>query len=96
MTSDSTTPIETTPVSATPIEPTGSEWTPEQLAAFQAWSAGYGEQDENGIDLSLIRSNLKLTPLERVRLGDRARRMSLELQEIGQRQREQIVARKMP
>jgi hypothetical protein len=27
----------------------------------------YGEQDENGVDLSLIRANLKLTPLERSR-----------------------------
>jgi hypothetical protein len=32
----------------------------------------YGEQDENGVDLSLIRSNLELTPTERVRKGDKA------------------------
>jgi hypothetical protein len=39
----------------------------------------YGEQDENGIDLSLIRENLKLSPLERIRKGDRARRQALRL-----------------
>ena len=32
----------------------------------------YGEQDENGVDLSLIRSNLQLTPTERVRKGEKA------------------------
>lgn len=32
----------------------------------------YGEQDENGVDLSLIRGNLRRTPTERLRLGDRA------------------------
>ena len=30
----------------------------------------YGEQDENGVDLSLIRENLKLTPLARLRKAD--------------------------
>lgn len=64
------------------------DWTPEQLAAFQAWTNGYGEQDENGIDLSLIRSNLTLTPLERVRLGDRARQQAEMLLEYGRRHRE--------
>ena len=32
----------------------------------------YGEQDENGVDLSLIRENLKLTPLERLRRMEQA------------------------
>jgi hypothetical protein len=49
----------------------------------------YGEQDENGIDLSLIRENLKLTPLERIRKADRARRQALRLQEYGRRYREE-------
>jgi hypothetical protein len=30
----------------------------------------YGEQDENGVDLSLIRENLNLSPVERLRRGD--------------------------
>jgi hypothetical protein len=49
----------------------------------------YGEQDENGVDLSLIRENLKLTPEERLLRGDRARRGALELLEYGRRQREE-------
>ena len=48
----------------------------------------YGEQDENGIDLSLIRENLKLTPLERIRKADAARRQALWLLEYGRRHRE--------
>lgn len=51
----------------------------------------YGEQDENGIDLSLIRENLKLTPLERIRKGDAARRETLLLLEYGRRHRENTV-----
>lgn len=43
----------------------------------------YGEQDENGIDLSLIRSNLELTPLERIRRHDACLRDVLRLQKIG-------------
>lgn len=52
----------------------------------------YGEQDENGIDLSLIRSNLKLTPWERICRGDAARRQALMLQEYGRRHREKTAA----
>jgi hypothetical protein len=39
----------------------------------------YGEQDENGVDLSLIRENLKLSPLERLRKADRASRALQEM-----------------
>ena len=53
----------------------------------------YGEQDENGIDLSLIRENLRLTPLERIRRGDIARRRALELMEYGRRHRQEIARR---
>ena len=49
----------------------------------------YGEQDENGTDLSLIRENLKLTPLERVRKGDADRRQTLQLTEYARRNREE-------
>jgi len=48
----------------------------------------YGEQDENGVDLSLIRENLKLTPTERVRRGDAARLDALRLMEYGRRHSE--------
>ena len=48
----------------------------------------YGEQDENGVDLSLIRANLKLTPTERLLQGDRCRRSALRLMEYGRQHRE--------
>lgn len=48
----------------------------------------YGEQDENGVDLSLIRDNLRRTPAERVRQADKARRDYLRLREYGRRNRE--------
>ncbi len=48
----------------------------------------YGEQDENGIDLSLIRENLKLTPVERIRRADTAEQEALRLLEYGRQHRE--------
>ena len=45
----------------------------------------YGEQDENGIDLSLIRENLRLTPLERIRKAEQVMDEVLRLQEYGRR-----------
>ena len=45
----------------------------------------YGEQDENGTDLSLIRSLLTLSPEERLLAMDHARRSALELMEYGRR-----------
>jgi hypothetical protein len=51
----------------------------------------YGEQDENGIDLSLIRENLKLTPLERIIRGEEYADETLGLQEYGRRHREKQV-----
>jgi hypothetical protein len=40
--------------------------TEEQWARFQQYTRGYGEQDENGIDISLLRANLRLTPSQRL------------------------------
>ena len=51
----------------------------------------YGEQDVHGVDLSLIRENLKLTPRERLLRADRARRSALRVMEYGRRQRESDV-----
>jgi hypothetical protein len=45
----------------------------------------YGEQDENGIDLSLIRSNLELAPLERIRRHDAHLYDFLRLRELGRK-----------
>jgi hypothetical protein len=48
--------------------------TPEQRAVLEKYSGPhyYGEQDENGVDLSLIRENLKRSPIDRLRRADRA------------------------
>jgi len=40
--------------------------TPEQWGEFQRLTCGFGDQDENGVDLSLLRENLKLTPNQRL------------------------------
>jgi hypothetical protein len=40
--------------------------TEEQWAQFQAYTRGFGEQDEHGVDFSLLRENLHLTPSQRV------------------------------
>ena len=53
--------------------------TQEQWKRFQAYTQGYGEQDENGVDLSLLRANLKLTPTERI---ERMRRSLVLVQEV--------------
>jgi hypothetical protein len=42
-------------------------------------AAGYGDQDENGIDLSLLRENPKLTPTERL---EKNRRLALSLRRM--------------
>ncbi|MFN0133197.1 MAG: hypothetical protein ACKVW3_11820 [Phycisphaerales bacterium] len=39
----------------------------------------YGEQDANGVDLSLIRANLRLSTDERLLKGDRGRESALTL-----------------
>jgi hypothetical protein len=63
---------------------TYEEWIEQNCGPNQ-----YGEQDENGVDLSLIRENLKLTPEERLLQGDRARRSALELLEYGRQHRQE-------
>ena len=40
--------------------------TEEQWAQWQAYTRGFGEQDENGVDVSLLRRNLRLSPWERL------------------------------
>lgn len=47
------------------------------------------QYDENGVDLSLIRMNMRLTPTERARRADRARRDALRLAESGRATRRQ-------
>jgi predicted nucleotidyltransferase len=40
--------------------------TEEQWERFQAYTHGFGEQDEHGVDVSLLRESLRLTPSQRV------------------------------
>ena len=51
-------------------------------------AAPFPEQDENGVDLSLIRENLRLSPAERLRKGDHARRGALRLMQLGRQHRQ--------
>ena len=48
----------------------------------------YGEYDSAGVDLSLLRYLLQLSPLERLRLMDQHARDSSLLEEYGRRRRE--------
>jgi hypothetical protein len=52
----------------------------------------YGEQAENGVDVSLIRYMLSLSPLERLRAMERHARDTLLLMEYGRRAREAATA----
>jgi len=42
-----------------------------------------GQYDESGVDLSLIRANLRVTPTDRARRAELARRAALRVQKIG-------------
>ncbi len=57
--------------------------TAEQWAQFKAFTSDFGDQDENGVDLSLLRENLKLTPTERVERMRRAIPLILEMCNAG-------------
>jgi hypothetical protein len=57
--------------------------TDEQWERFQAYTRGYGEQDENGVDISLLRENLKLTPTQRLEKHQRALEFHLEVRRAG-------------
>lgn len=41
------------------------------------------QYDENGVDLSLIRANMRLTPLQRARRAEQQRKAALRVQQIG-------------
>jgi hypothetical protein len=65
--------------------------TPQERQRMETWirdNCGphqYGEQDENGVDLSLIRENLRLPPIERLRKGDQATTGALRLRGIARK-----------
>jgi hypothetical protein len=46
--------------------------TDAQWEIYQKATTGYGEQSESGIDISLLRENLKLTPTQRIEKMRRA------------------------
>ena len=60
--------------------------TDDQWDRFQSYlhAHQFGEQDENGVDLSLLRANLKLTPTERVEKMRRSLALQLEVRRAGQ------------
>ena len=62
--------------------------TREENPQFRDGRTWYGEQDSSGVDLSLIREILKLSPTERARRADQSRRDALELLEYGRQHRE--------
>jgi hypothetical protein len=59
----------------------------EPLPPIQ-FPVSYGEQDENGVDLSLIRSMLELSPQERADRMSKFCRDTYWLYEYGRRHRE--------
>jgi hypothetical protein len=58
----------------TPLLPEELQYAPCDLSDIvlnpQPRMTPYGEQDDNGVDLSLIRANLRLEPLDRLRRAD--------------------------
>ncbi len=51
----------------------------------------FPEQNADGIDLSLLRDNLRLTPAQRLRRADRARRSAQRLLKYGRIKRKEHV-----
>ncbi len=59
--------------------------TDAQWAQWQAYTHGYGEQDANGVDISNLRANLRLTPKERLLKHQKALKLVLEVRNAGAR-----------
>ena len=57
--------------------------TDDQRVQWQAYTHGYGDQDMNGIDLSCLRENLRLSPTERLRKHQRALKLVKEVYDAG-------------
>ena len=62
---------------------TGSPVPPAALRVQAPTLVTLSQYDESGVDLSLIRANMKLTPEERARRAERARKAALRVQQIG-------------
>jgi hypothetical protein len=57
--------------------------TEAQWAIYKRATSGFGDQDENGIDLSLLRENLKLTPTQRIEKMRAALKFHQEVRRAG-------------
>jgi len=57
--------------------------TEDQWAIFQKAVYGFGEQDENGVDLSHLRANLRLTPTQRLEKHQQALARMREVRRAG-------------
>jgi len=57
---------------ATPNPPGPDDGNDMTLDEFVTWCQANQVQDENGVDLSHLRENLRLTPAERLRKLERA------------------------
>ena len=55
----------------------------EQWRWFQEFTHGFGDQDESGVDISLLRENLRLTPTERLEHHQQALKFYLEVRRAG-------------
>jgi hypothetical protein len=66
----------------------------EDWERFKRLTRGYGEQDENGVDLSLLASNLRLTPTQRLQKHQQALKLVLEMDRAGRLARLSAGARK--
>lgn len=71
-------------------EPT--DWRDAPITSTRSIQTPYGEQDENGTDLSLIRWLLAMSPEERLLCGDRGRHSALEALNCGRRRRGEKLA----
>ena len=56
-----------------------------RLLAHLEFMNRFGEQDEHGTDLSLIHRNLDMTPLERIRQGDRHLAQHIRIRDCARR-----------
>ena len=57
--------------------------TDAQWEIYKRAITGYGEQSESGIDISLLRENLKLTPTQRIEKMRRALSFVMEVRRAG-------------
>ena len=78
------------PQAPSPTDTAAPELCEESLAII-AWQEAnpdaWGDQDENGVDLTRLRENLKLTPAERLRQNGVARLLASRLEKAFERSR---------